>query len=148
VIFMSSPSDQFDSVQKILRLKRYEQAPPRYFNEFSGRVIARIERGEGRSSWWERFGFDLRPALAAVTGAFACALVVYGVATAEDVEPADVSGMSSLATPSGATVGGPDLAATGGSSSGYSTNPVSSYGTPIDRNVFRAQLTPVSYPLR
>ena len=146
---MSSPSDQFDSVQKILRLKHYEQPPPRYFNEFSGRVIARIERGDARSSWWERFGFDLRPALAAVTGAFACALVVYGVATAEDVQPADVSGMSSLAGPSGATATvAPHLTADAESVSGYSTNPVSSYGTPIDRTVFRAQLTPASYPLR
>src|SRR5215212_690509 len=79
---MSSP-DNFDSLEKLLRLKRHEQPPPRYFNEFSGRVISRLERGEARLSWWERFGFDLRPALAAGAGLVACGLIVYGVATTE-----------------------------------------------------------------
>src|SRR5215207_7648945 len=80
---MGSSPDDFDSVQKVLRVKRYEQPPPRYFDEFSGRVIARIERGEARLSWWERFGFDLRPALAAGVGLVACGLIVYGVATTD-----------------------------------------------------------------
>src|SRR5436190_2543465 len=79
---MSSP-ENFDSLEKLLRLKRHEQPPPRYFNEFSGRVLARIERGEARSSWWERFGVDLRPALAAGAGMVACGLIVYGVATTD-----------------------------------------------------------------
>ena len=86
---MSLPSDEFESVQAILRLKRHEQPPPRYFDEFSGRVLARIQKGEARASWWERFGFDLRPALAAATGVFACGLVIYGVATADDVPLAE-----------------------------------------------------------
>src|SRR6187401_2242863 len=77
---MSSP-ENFDSLEKLLRLKKHEQPPPRYFNEFSGRVIDRIERGEARLSWWERFGFDLRPALAAGAGLVACGLIIYGVAT-------------------------------------------------------------------
>lgn len=146
---MHSPSDNTDSVQKILRLKRYEQPPPRYFNEFSGKVIARLERGEGRASWWERFGFDLRPALAAVTGAFACGLVVYGVATADDVSPADMNGVQSFnSAPAAAVAGSIDLSAASELASANSTNPVSSYGTPIDRNVFRAQFTPISYQLR
>src|SRR6185503_19048313 len=79
---MSAP-DNFDSLEKLLRLKRHEQPPPRYFNEFSGRVMSRIERGEARLSWWERFGFDLRPALAAGAGLVACGLIVYGVATTD-----------------------------------------------------------------
>jgi hypothetical protein len=137
---MSSPSDPFDSVRSLLRLKRYEQPPPRYFDEFSAGVLARIERGEARGSWWERFGFDLRPALAAATGAFACALVIYGVATADDVSPVDTASTSALgssAIPDSFTA-----------ASGNSTNPVSTYGTPIDREVFRAQLTPASFSFR
>src|ERR1051325_7293656 len=81
---MSASPEEFDSVQKLVRLKRYEQPPPRYFNEFSDRIVSRIEAGEGRGSWWEKFGFDLRPAFAAAAGMFACGLVVYGVATAGD----------------------------------------------------------------
>src|ERR1043165_9633080 len=80
---MNSSPDNFKSLEKLVRLKRHEQPPPRYFREFSGRVIDRIERGEARLSWWERFGSDLRPALAAGAGLVACGLIVYGVATTD-----------------------------------------------------------------
>jgi len=133
---MDSPSDQFDSLARLLRLKRHEQPPPRYFNDFSSQVIARIERGEIRVSWWERFGFDLRPAMAAAAGAMACGLIIYGVATAggEEVDSAT------------ADVGGPiqGLIANVDAPPANSTNPVTSYGTPIDRKLFRGQVTPVS----
>src|SRR6185503_6623973 len=79
---MDSPSDKSDLLTRLLRLKRHEQPPPRYFNDFSSQVLSRIERGEARVSWWERFGFDLRPAMAAASGALACGLIIYGVATA------------------------------------------------------------------
>jgi hypothetical protein len=139
---MSSP-ENFDSLEKLLRLKRHEQPPPRYFNELSGRVISRIERGEARLSWWERFGFDLRPALAAGAGLVACGLIVYGVATTEG-EAGTASGLTgfnvseSVAQPSLFTDPEKTIAAN-------STNPVPSYGTPIDRKVFRASAMPVSF---
>jgi len=143
---MGSSPDDFDSVQKVLRVKRYEQPPPRYFDEFSGRVIARIERGEGRTSWWERFGFDLRPALAASVGVFACALVIYGVATAGGDGALPNAGMSEFGgngqTPGITTRTVEAFAADAASAN--STNPVS-YGTPIDRNVFRPHLVPASF---
>lgn len=145
---MGSPSDDSDTVQRLLRLKHYEQPPPRYFEEFSGRVITRIERGEGRTSWWERFGFDLRPALGAATGVFACALVIYGVATADDAPSLGVGGVNSFGGSPLAMPLAADLMANTDSTLANSTNPVSTYGTPIDHNVFRAQLAPVSYQLK
>jgi hypothetical protein len=72
--------------------------------------------------------------------------VVYGVATADDVSPAEMNGMQSFGAAPAAT--GTELSAGAELASANSTNPVSSYGTPIDRNVFRAQFTPVSYQLR
>jgi hypothetical protein len=136
----SSPDDNFDSLRKVLRVKRYEQPPPRYFNEFSGRVVSRIQSGDGRASWWERFGFDLRPAFAAGVGIVACGLVVYGVATTETGDEYSEAGGTSLANGSSA------LSVTPASSvAASSTNPVPSYGTPIDRNGFRTgALVPAS----
>lgn len=139
---MSASPENSDPVEKLLRLKRYEQPPPRYFKDFSGRVIDRIERGEGRASWWERFGFDLRPALAAGAGLVACGLIVYGVATTEGTAgQMGVAGDGSFQT---ARVPEPE-----NSISANSTNPVlSPYGTSIDRKAFRDGVVPVGFNLR
>jgi hypothetical protein len=142
---MSSSPDNFESLEKLLRLKRHEQPPPRYFNEFSGRVMARLERGEGRSSWWERFGFDLRPALAAGVGMVACGLIVYGVATTDG--EAEAIGMTGSMGFNGneALAPKPLLANAEQSMTANSTNPVSPFGTPIDRNVFQAKIVPAGF---
>ena len=137
----SSPDNNFDSLQKVIRVKRYEQPPPRYFKEFSGRIISRIESGDGRGSWWERFGFDLRPAFAAGVGIVACGLVVYGVATTEADDAYNETGAAAFANSASALTvpPAPSVAAS-------STNPVSSYGTPIDRNAFRSgAVVPASF---
>jgi hypothetical protein len=139
---MSSPED-FDSLQKLLRLKRHEQPPPRYFNEFSGRVIDRIARGDTRLSWWERFGFDLRPALAAGAGMVACGLIIYGVATAEgDAGP--VNGLPGFANSAMDASPPPLVANTETLVGANSTNPAT-YGTPLDRSLFRPQAMNVSF---
>ena len=135
---MDSPSDNSDLLTRLLRLKRHEQPHPRYFNDFSSQVISRIERGEARVSWWERFGFDLRPALAATAGALACGLIIYGVATAGGGE----ASLDSTSRPSGIALNGLD--ANVDAQAANSTNPVTSYGTPIDRKLFRGQATPAS----
>jgi hypothetical protein len=144
----SSPDDNFDSLQKVLRLKRYEQPPPRYFNEFAGRVVSRIESGEGRVSWWERFGFDLRPAFAAGVGIVACGLVVYGVATTDTGDGFSEAGAQGLGNgTSPAIMERAVVAAPGRSVAVSSTNPVvTPYGTPIDRKAFGpSAVTPVNF---
>jgi hypothetical protein len=142
---MDSSPDNFDSLEKLLRLKRYEQPPPRYFSGFSGRVISRIEAGEARISWWERFGFDLRPAFAAAAGMFACGLVVYGVATADG--GMNLSNDLSRTGDSSPALSSPNaLFAQAGSVAANSTNPVPKYGTPIDRKGFGGgSLIPTSF---
>lgn len=147
---MSSSPDNFESLEKLLRLKRHEQPPPRYFNEFSGRVMARLERGEGRSSWWDRFGFDLRPTLAAGAGMVACGLIVYGVATSEGEEVMGVTGSMGLAAnDSSSAANSPPpkalLANANEAITANSTNPVNTYGTPMDRNVFHAKIVPAGF---
>lgn len=83
---MSPEPENFENLRRALALKRYEQPPPRYFNEFSGRVIARLRAGE-RGQWQEKsfwlqgiWAFlDTRPALAAGFGAALVAVVISGV---------------------------------------------------------------------
>ena len=65
---MNESEEQYESVRRVLVLKRYENPPPGYFNHFSDRVIARIESEtvviEG--SWWRRLAlaFDAKPIVA------------------------------------------------------------------------------------
>ena len=143
---MSSSPDNDDALEKLLRLKRHEQPPPRYFSEFPGRVLGRIERGEARASWWERFGFDLRPALGAGAGLVACGLIIYGVATTDgEAGAADAGTVRGPTAKAAASV--PLLTDGERAVAANSTNPAA-YGTPIDQNGFRPQVVPVSYQPR
>ncbi len=83
---METSPEKFDSLQKLLRLKRHEQPPPRYFNEFSGKILARIEKGEGVEvkRWWHRWGFDLRPALMGAGAVAACAAIFFSIGTGDE----------------------------------------------------------------
>jgi hypothetical protein len=101
---MNSDPENFDALRGLLKLKRYEQPPPGYFNGFSGQVIARIkagERGEASSilgrlfdedSWWRQLGAALqgRPGLAGAFGAAVCALLISGIVYSEN-SPAPVA---------------------------------------------------------
>ena len=101
---MSQDTESFEQLRRLLRLKRYKQPPPCYFNDFSSQVIARInlgERGEHKAplmervlweaSWLQRIWAALE-AQAVVTGAFGlamCASLITGVIYSErsDVQP-------------------------------------------------------------
>jgi hypothetical protein len=107
---MNTEEQNFDSLQKLLKLKRHEQPPPRYFNEFSGRVIARIEAAEqagGSSSvgdWFSRLlgGVEARSAFMATFGLAACVLFLSGLVLTEagDAAPGGMyAGPSEIGVP-------------------------------------------------
>ncbi len=98
----TSPED-FESLQKLLKLKRYEHPHPRYFNDFSSQVIARIKAGEARAPWWEKFGIDLRAVATVGAGAAACVTFFLGMGTAPQGANATGMGGPSIATASVAT---------------------------------------------
>jgi len=100
---MSQDTENFDQLRRLLKIKRYEQPPPRYFNDFSSQVIARIKRGDqgsGHASagrmlweapWLQRIwaAFEAKPALAGVFGLTVCATLITGVIYSErtDLQP-------------------------------------------------------------
>jgi hypothetical protein len=97
---MNSDQENFEQLRRLLALKRYELPPPRYFNEFSSQVIARIragERGEsssvlesffGETSWLQRLwgALESRPAFAGAFGATMCGLLLAGIVYSSNVD--------------------------------------------------------------
>jgi len=100
---MNQNTENFEQLRRLVKLKRYEQPPPGYFNGFSREVIARIklgERGEdsaviGRllweAPWLQRIwaAFEAKPVLAGAFGLAMCAFLISGVIYSEngDVQP-------------------------------------------------------------
>ena len=132
---MNAEPENFDQLCRLLKLKRHESPPPRYFNDFSSQVILRIRVGTptGRlesfedtlseSPWVRRFwqAIEHRPAMSGLLTAAACALLVIGVFASDSAQPtlnitADgmaridspeivQAGLNSFAVPSPAPVG-------------------------------------------
>src|ERR1017187_5902257 len=111
---MKENENNFESLRRLLALKRHETPPPGYFENFSSEVTARIRAGvskqlTGELPWFFRLlsTFEAKPAF---TGAFAsalCLLLLFGIVYAErpDIAPqpllqaAPVSSPLAVATP-------------------------------------------------
>jgi hypothetical protein len=97
---MNTDPENFEALRKLMALKRHEIPPPGYFRRLPGTVIARIERGEGRLTFWERISadFTIRPAFAYAFVLAACGALtasVYSVRTqsrADSLQPALAAG--------------------------------------------------------
>jgi len=149
---MDLSSNDFDSLQRLLRLKKYELPPPRYFNEFSGNVIAGIRAQARRSPrWWERFGFDLRPALTLGAGAAACGLLLATVASALDDSPVAQAalpfGGAALAIAPVEATAAPAVNSfiAAGREAARSIDPVMNTAGTMMTESWRAQIRPASY---
>lgn len=78
-----SPGPLPDELQKMLALKRHEAPPPRFFRNFSERVIDRLNTPEPPPppTLRNRLGLDIdsRPILVCGSGVLVCSLLVVGL---------------------------------------------------------------------
>ena len=137
---MNADNQNFEALRRLLKLKRHEKPPPRYFNDFSSQVLNRIrnvtpaekedllEHVTLQSPWLAKVlgAFQTKPILAGLFGAAVCGLLVGGVVYSERMEAnpksADlaVSQPQPVAVPQAATFFGNDT-----SLAVSSTNPIS-----------------------
>jgi hypothetical protein len=88
--------NNFESLRRLLALKRQETPPPGYFDSFSGQVVARLHAGEDRvkteaenyfseAPWLLKLlqAFELKPAFAGVFASALCLVLVFGIIYAE-----------------------------------------------------------------
>lgn len=112
---MSPEQENFESLRRLLALKRHEQPPPGYFNHFSSEVIARIRverdgqvfeqsflvRVLSGAPWLSRLwqGVEAKPAFAGVFGAAVCGLLVAGIVHSENSTTAPAVALLPLNSP-------------------------------------------------
>ncbi len=167
-------SEEFQALRRLLKLKRYEQPPPGFFQDFPSQVLARIRSDKlvAPESLWERLSwevpwlvrliesFQTRPALATGFGAAVCALLIGGLIYSEQTEfnppkpvtfvPVPETPVASTPAPAlpGFVVAHPsELAALAGTTNGSLNPPLPTGGSLFEQ--FRAGIhpQPVSFPL-
>ncbi len=92
--------DEFESLKKLLALKRHEEPPPGYFDRLPGEVRARIAHAQASPEpWWRRWlaTWDLSPGLATSYAVVAVTLVVGGIWMAK--QPVAEGGPQIVTTP-------------------------------------------------
>lgn len=165
---MDPNTENFEQLRRLLALKRHEQPPPGYFNNFSGEVIARIkagDRGEGgafverllwEAPWLQRVwaALEAKPILAGFCGVAVCGLLISGVIYSDraDVPPVALvpvsdSGETPAAQPALAAADHPLLAKPAMLVEASSTSPIA--GTPTDGpllgDIAKLRAQPVSF---
>lgn len=114
---MNENENNFESLRRLLALKRHETPPPGYFENFSREVTARIRAGEADRTanvssqlpWLFRLlsAFEAKPAFAGGFASALCLLLLFGIVYAErpdvTLQPllpnASTSGSLAVATP-------------------------------------------------
>ena len=101
---MNENENNFESLRRLLALKRHETPPPGYFANFSAAVTARIRAGDASRTasvpnrladelpWLFRLmsAFEAKPAFAGAFASALCLLLLVGIVYAErpsDIEP-------------------------------------------------------------
>jgi hypothetical protein len=165
---MSETEKNFESLRRLLALKRHEVPPPGYFDDFPDQVRVRLRTGSRRESFslmdelleqapWLAKGlevFEMKPAFAGVFASALCLLLLFGVVYAERPESASKP-LLSAAIPAAATslaAVSPPALAQPAEETGIvsSTNPVIRLrplpsSSPFDQSPFGVQ--PVNYLL-
>ena len=91
----------FEKLQRMLKLKRHEQPPPRFFNNFSTIVTARIRAGAtdkkietfedvvSQAPWLHRIWMAIegRPAVSGLFAAAVCGLLIAGIYMVDNTAP-------------------------------------------------------------
>lgn len=95
---MNEDQQNFDSLRRLLALKRHEVPPPGYYKNFSRQVMARIRAAETQEtaglpvavSWLLKWlqSFETKPMFAGGFATVICLLLLFGAVMAQRPEPA------------------------------------------------------------
>ena len=155
---MENGAKDFEKLRKLLKLKHYEQPPPGYFGRFSGLVINRIEREAesetflAEAPWLRKLlrFFESKPVVGGLFGSGLCALVVLGIAMANQPDKSAVGAYMPVAN-NGAAVNGTSDFMASSTPSGDSTRSTDAMfgsnigGSPFDNAGQTASVQPATF---
>ncbi len=152
---MNETEPDFETLRRLLALKKHEVPPPGFFNSFSDNVVSRIRQGESgkpetalerlfvEAPWVLSIiqAFQSKPAFTGVFASAVCLLIVAGIVYTDNPDPSQESLVPSQVSQSGSAIQGISPAflnaAANQTSLDSSTNPVMSldpgngtFGTP------------------
>jgi hypothetical protein len=87
---MNRDREEFESLRKLMALKRWEQPPPAYFHDLPGIIISRLRvecEVEAPVSWWQRLvvEWELKPILVGAYSVGITGLLLVGISLSEAV---------------------------------------------------------------
>ncbi|MGO9587385.1 MAG: hypothetical protein ACLP2Y_14415 [Limisphaerales bacterium] len=94
---MNENENNFESLRRLMALKRHETPPPGYFDYFSRQVLQRIRAGDtgksanwmeellGQAPWLEKWlqAFNIKPVFASAFAGALCLLLILGIIIVE-----------------------------------------------------------------
>ena len=107
---MNNSPEDFDKLQKLLKIKQHEAPPPEFFNKFSSSVIHGIEHKDERPARPVPLMYrllnlmDSNPFAAGVFAASVCGLLVAGIAWSQYRPPSEFSADTTASTTTAAVV--------------------------------------------
>jgi len=111
---MNESENDFESLRRLMAIKRHEIPPPGYFNNFPNQVMARLRAGEVGApegttapSWLLKFfqAFEAKPAYVSSFACSLCLLLLFGIVYAERPDGTEKpSFLSAFATPAASFV--------------------------------------------
>jgi hypothetical protein len=152
---MNSEQEDFNQLRRLLKLKRHELPPPGYFNNFSSKVIARIEAGPARPDNLVEWLYLRMPwlqgvvaSLATPKAAWACAitasaLLISGLMSTETTNEFALSADNSMGVSAAAEATSPALNATVNNTAAVNTSSNELGGSLFDQ--IRPETTPVNW---
>ena len=123
---MNTDPKDFESLSKLLALKKHEQPPPGYFNDLPSQIWRKIEAEPKPQSFWQKIfpAISIKPSVAYAFGLVVCGTLIIGIGSTLKSTPDRQAGNPVLQAEGGPIIPVTSAAASLDPNAPSSTNPV------------------------
>ena len=123
---MNTDPEDFESLRKLLALKKHEQPPPGYFNDLPSQIWRKIEAEPKAQSFWQKIfpPISIKPSVAYAFGVVVCGTLIIGIGSSLKNSPEQQANSPVLQAGNGPVIPVTSAAASLDPNNPASTNPV------------------------